>query len=68
MRILESGSNNFLYEAQNHFASDMDWKPCQWLSWDVSDEGPLEITLSRNLGKREWPSKGWIRNCPKIPK
>lgn len=43
--------------------SGVDWKPDEWFSWDVRDEGPLEITLNRNLGKLEWPSKGWIRNC-----
>ncbi|KAJ5399696.1 hypothetical protein N7465_010185 [Penicillium sp. CMV-2018d] len=58
----------FFDEGDSYFTSHMDWEPCQWLSWDVSDEGPLQITLSRNLGKREWPSKGWIRNCRKRPK
>lgn len=58
----------FFCEGKNPFASYMDWKHCQWLSWDVSDEGLLQITLNRNPGKREWPSKGWIRNCRKFPK
>ncbi|KOS46446.1 hypothetical protein ACN38_g2640 [Penicillium nordicum] len=45
----------FFCECKNAFTSFMDLDPCQWLSWDASDEGPLEITLNRNLGKREWP-------------
>lgn len=60
--------DQFFLEAWNFFGGEMDWKPCQWFSWDVNDEGPLEITLNRNLGKREWPSKSWIRNCRKRPK
>jgi hypothetical protein len=60
--------NQFFREARNLFGGKMDWKPCQWYSWDVNDEGPLEITLNRNLGKREWPSESWIRNCRKLPK
>ncbi|KAJ5499153.1 hypothetical protein N7453_008204 [Penicillium expansum] len=55
----------FFREAVNPFGMRMDWTPCGWFSWDVSDEGPLEITLNRNLGKREWPSKSWIRNYSK---
>jgi hypothetical protein len=58
----------FFQEAWNFFGREMDWTPCQWFSWDVNDdEGPLEITLNRNLGKREWPSKSWIRNCRQSP-
>lgn len=60
--------DEFFREAGYLFGGEQDWKPCQWFSWDVSDEGPLEITVNRNLGKREWPSKSWIRNCRKYPK
>ncbi|KGO74753.1 hypothetical protein PITC_083620 [Penicillium italicum] len=58
----------FFREGKNLFGGKMDWTPCEWFSWDVSDEGPLEITLNRNLGKREWPSKSWNRNCRKFSK
>ncbi|KAJ5175077.1 uncharacterized protein N7482_000954 [Penicillium canariense] len=58
----------FFHEARNAFGIGVDWKPSQRFSWDVNDEGPLEITLNRNLGKREWPSKSWIRNRRKFPK
>jgi hypothetical protein len=58
----------FFREAWNPFGFKMDWKPCQWFSWDVNDEGPLEITLNRNLGKREWPSKSWNCNSRKFLK
>jgi hypothetical protein len=60
--------DRFFQEARGFFGGGMDRKPCQWFSWDVNDEGPLEITLNRNLGKREWPSKSWIRNSRKSPK
>lgn len=60
--------DRFFCEVDNSFGARMDWKPCQWISWDVNDEGPLEITLNRDLGKREWPSEGWTRNCRKPSK
>lgn len=59
---------DFFFEGLNSFCGRMDWAPCQWFSWDVNEVGPLEITLNRNLGTREWPSKGWTRNCRKRPK
>lgn len=53
----------FFREGGNYFGKNVSWKPCKWYSWSVNDQGPLEITLNRNLGKREWPSESWTRNC-----
>lgn len=58
----------FFYEARSSFGEGMSWPPPRWLfsrrhSWSVNDEGPLAITLTRNLGKRVIPSLDWDLNC-----
>lgn len=51
----------FFHEGKSHFGGGC-WNPSPWFSWDVKDNGPLEITMNHNLGRREWPSVSWDHN------